>query len=134
MEFRKSSLDQASLTSSYLEHIAFKYCPSCLTEIKPQSDENKCCLCHSDKKARTVNETYIQALNELDFQLSETKQMLSKELKKKAELQSSIKGHKETLHHLRANLREISNYSSDYEIKLTELAKEKGYMKLKYQL
>lgn len=128
LEFRKSSLDQASLTSSYLVHIAFKYCPSCLTEIKPQSDENKCCLCHSDKKASTINETYIQALNELDFQLSETKQMRSKELKKKAELQSSIKGHKETLHHLRANLREVSNYSSDYEIKLTELAKEKGYI------
>jgi hypothetical protein len=128
LEYRKTALEQANLTSSCFEVIEFKYCPSCLTKVQPIIEENKCCLCHSESNDKKINDTYIQALNELGFQLSETKQMLKKQFQQKAHLQSSIKNHKETLHHLRSNLREVSNYSSDYEVQLTELAKNKGYI------
>ena len=68
-----------------------------------------------------MNETYIQALNELDFQLTETKLMLEKQQRYRAQLEAEIKNHKETSHHLKSNFNDVNSFTNDYEIEINIL-------------
>ena len=128
LEFRKQSLDKANSVSNTISHISFKFCPVCLEEIDNETHSNSCPLCKTPSQKDNVNDTYIQALNELDFQLSETKQTLEKQRKFRAKLEAEIKNHKETLKHLKSNFNEINTFTSDYEIEIANYANQKGYI------
>lgn len=99
-----------------------------MEEIDHSLNAQGCCLCKTTSKHKNTNETYIQALNELDFQETETKQILEHQQSYRAELEALIKGHKETINHLRVNFNEINSYTSDYEAQLMKHANQKGFI------
>ncbi|PKG93316.1 AAA family ATPase [Paraglaciecola sp. MB-3u-78] len=128
LEYRRSSLQQAQVTHKDIGAVNFKYCPSCFCEITETEDEENCVLCKADCQKDLTNESYIQALNELDFQMSETKLMMSKQRTTRAELEASLKNHKETLQQLRINYNEINSFSSDFEQQIASYANQKGFI------
>lgn len=128
LEHRRSALQQARVTYKDIGNINFKYCPSCLNEITPTEEESKCGLCKSECQKDKKNESYIQALNELDFQMSETTLMLDKQRQARADLEASLKNHKETLRQLRVNYNEINTFTSDFEQELAGYANQKGFI------
>jgi len=128
LEYRKQSLEKANVTSLSVSHLSFKFCPSCMEEVDNSNESNNCCLCNTASKQEVINETYIQAVNELDFQLTETQQMLENQQKYRAQLDAEIKNHKETSNHLKFNFHEVNSYTSDYEIEIANFANQKGFI------
>lgn len=128
LEGRKQALEKASLTLTNIDVLEFKYCPSCLEKIKDTADIHCCSLCKTSSKQSNSNETYIQALNELDFQLNETKQMLEKQKKYRASLKASIKNEKEKINRLRVKYNEINMLANDYEVEFARIINEKGFI------
>jgi DNA repair exonuclease SbcCD ATPase subunit len=128
LEYRKQSLEKANATSLSLGHLSFKFCPNCMEEVDISSESNNCCLCNRPSKKAIVNETYIQAVNELDFQLTETQQMLELQQKYRAQLEAEVKNHKETSNHLKSNFNEVNSYTSDYENEIAKFANQKGFI------
>lgn len=126
--YRKQSLEKASILSESVRNVEFKYCPSCMEEIIHTEESHACCLCKNESGEEKSNETYIQALNELDFQFFETNQMLKKQEEDRAILDSSIKNHKKKLNQLRTKFNEINSYNSDYEASLVNYASKKGFI------
>jgi ribosomal protein S8 len=130
IEQREIALKQAQFTVNQLGIIDFDYCPSCLTKI---SDENKeqhlsCKLCKSSVDTTIVNESYIQALNELDFQRNETRRIIDIQSTERVKLIASSNRVKEHSIRTKAKFNELNIFSSDYEVLITKAANEKGFI------
>lgn len=125
---RKSSLQKATLIYSEVGVLSYQFCPSCMAKITTDNDKSHCYLCKSPSSDERTNETYIQALNELDFQLTETTQVLAKRTLETVTIESTLSSLNETIIRLKDNLREINSYSNDYEVTLSQLASEKGFI------
>lgn len=125
---RKTSLIQAQLTANSIGTMGYKFCPICLTEISTHVDNEHCYLCKSPKDKSLQDDSYIQSLNELDFQISETSTLIKIHSEKKQELTSILMSHSESLSRLRARFNEISSFTNDYEIATIKIANERGFI------
>lgn len=73
---RKLALENSRVTFSSLGEIQFKYCPACLEPVLGQGGSN-CCLCKTEIQEGARDVAYIQMLNELNFQLRESEDLIS---------------------------------------------------------
>lgn len=128
LEERKTAIKQSQVTINSLGMIDFEYCPSCLTKIDHETKENHCNLCTSELDSDAINESYIQAMNELDFQYSETTNIIKKQKEEKIALSSKLRSLKDNLERLRSSFNELNTYTDDYELSLTNLASRKGFI------
>lgn len=72
---RKMALEQSRVASSSLGEIQFKYCPACLEPILDQGGSS-CCLCKAEVREGARDVAYVQMLNELNFQLRESNDLI----------------------------------------------------------
>lgn len=125
---RANSLRVAKKTYNCLHHIDFRYCPSCHSEIITDKPENSCSLCKSKQTDNSLENTYIESLNQIDFQISESQEILNTQKDLKSKLCAQIKKEKESLNRLKLELNKISTTSSDYEVLIIKLATEEGFI------
>lgn len=128
LESRANSLKIAKITYNCLHPINFRYCPSCHSEIITEELENSCSLCKSEKTGNSVEDTYIETLNQIDFQISESQEIFKTQKDLKSNLSAQIKKEKELLNRLKLELNTISTTSSDYEALIIKLAAEEGFI------
>lgn len=129
LDFRKLSLKNAQVTVNALGVINFEYCPSCLVKLESSDDQKyHCALCKSFVDEKKVNESYLQALDQIDFQYSESKKLIELHKVDKARLIASVNSNMDLLSKLKNRFREINTYSDDYELNISNLWIEKGYI------
>ncbi|PCJ35319.1 MAG: hypothetical protein COA75_10540 [Cellvibrionales bacterium] len=128
IEHRESSLRNSQLTVNELGMIDFEYCPSCLTKVSPPESASSCKLCKSELDEQVINESYIQALNELDFQKKESSKILNKYIDEKSEISVMLKNEYNEIRRFKNEFNEINSFTSEFEAKLTTLARDKGFI------
>lgn len=128
LESRANSLRVSKITYNCLHHIDFRYCPSCHSELITEKLENSCLLCKSEQKDNSLENTYIESLNQIDFQISESQDILNTQRDLKSKLSAQIKKEKEHLNRLKLELNKFSTTSSDYEALILKLATEEGFI------
>jgi hypothetical protein len=128
IEHRESSLRNSQLTVNELGMIDFEYCPSCLTKVSRSESASSCKLCKSELDEKVINDSYIQALNELDFQKKESSKILEKYLDEKYEISVILKNEYNEINRFKNEFNEINNFTSEFEAKLATLARDKGFI------
>jgi DNA repair exonuclease SbcCD ATPase subunit len=128
IEHRESSLRNSQLTVNELGMIDFEYCPSCLTKVSLPKSISSCKLCKSEFDEKIINESYVQALNELDFQKKESSKILNKYIDEKSELSVMLKNEYNEINRFKNEFNEINSFTSEFEAKLTMLARDKGFI------
>lgn len=133
LEYRKKAIQNSRATVNSLGMVSFEYCPSCLKKISEESSKHQCSLCKEDVNDKVVNESYLQAIEQIDFQYKETCQLIEKHTNRKAFLTASLRDRYIKLQELKLYFNEINIYSDDYELQLTRLASEKGFIESQVQ-
>lgn len=128
IEHRESSLRNSQLTVNELGMIDFEYCPSCLKKVSPPENVSTCKLCKSEFNGQVINESYIQALNELDFQKKESSKILNKYIDEKSEISVMLRNEYNEINRLKNEFNEINSFTSEFEAKLTTLSRGKGFI------
>jgi len=129
LEFRKLSIKNAQATVNSLGMVEFEYCPSCLSKIQPTENINKhCYLCKEQVDDSIINESYLQAMEQIDFQFKETSDLIQAHKARKTLLIATINSSLDETNKAKAKFREINTYTDDYELELTNLASEKGFI------
>lgn len=133
LNFRKTSIKNSQATVNSLGMVEFQYCPSCLSKIEPINNPHTCALCKSDVSEKIINESYLQALEQLDFQYKETEDLINKHKATKAVLTTQINSNLDEINRLKIAFKEINTYSDDYEFSLIRLASEEGFIQSQIQ-
>ncbi|MBN8238939.1 AAA family ATPase [Marinobacter hydrocarbonoclasticus] len=126
LEYRKRQLINAKGTREALLDLEFRFCPSCMSELG-SVPEGSCSLCKCELIPK-FDHTYIQSLNELDFQISETSQVLESIQLSRSKFELEIKNSKRLLKSLRSKFSRINRFTSDYEKKIVDLSESRGFI------
>ena len=73
---RQTALNQSEVTRESLGELKFEFCPSCLSTIVPNNDDNNCHLCKNDKKHGKEVSGFLRMQFELNYQIKESEQLL----------------------------------------------------------
>ena len=133
LEFRKSSIKNAQATVNCLGLVDFEYCPSCLSKIEENHDIDCCSLCKSEINTEIVNESYLQALEQIDFQYRETSSIIEKSKTKNSVLSAQMRVKLNEVNRLKSRFREINSFTDDFELRLTNFSSEKGFINSQIQ-
>lgn len=133
LEYRKKAIQNSKATVNSLGMVSFEYCPSCLKKLSEESSKHQCSLCKEDISEKVVNESYLQAIEQIDFQYKETSHLIGKHNEQKTLLTASLNAKLEKLKEFKAKFNEINTYSDDYELILTKFASEKGFIESQVQ-
>ena len=128
IEHRESSLRNSQLTVNALGMVDFEYCPSCLTKVSPREQASSCHLCKSVIDEKIINESYIQALNELDFQKKESSKILNKYIHEKTKISVNLKNEYNEINRFKNEFNQINSFTSEFEAKLTMLSRDNGFI------
>lgn len=126
LEERKSALSESQMTYSILGQVSFLYCPSCLEPIESHKD-GLCCLCKTPTQKGDKDFAYSQLLNELNFQIKESKKVIEDFQSNIAKIDFNLPKAKFKLQSDKAELKEINSSSDEKEAKLLEIASELGF-------
>ena len=78
LEFRLRSILEASEVNEELGSMDFKFCPSCLTPLNSSAEHGTCRLCKTAKAFDLRGRGYLAERTSLQFQLAESKEILTK--------------------------------------------------------
>lgn len=126
LEERKAALSESQLTYSTLGQVSFLYCPSCLKLIESNHDD-KCCLCKTPNKKGDRDFAYSQLLNELNFQIKESKKIIETFQSDIDKIDSNLPKVRQQFLTAKTGLKEINTSSDDKEAKLLDIASEIGF-------
>ena len=126
LEERKAALSESQLTYSTLGQVSFLYCPSCLEPIESHQDD-KCCLCKSSNKKGDRDFAYSQLLNELNFQIKESKKIIENFQSDINKIDSNLPKVRQQLLAAKTELKEINTSTDEKEAKLLDIASEIGF-------
>ena len=127
LDEREIALKQSQFTVNHIGLIEFEYCPSCLSKLSDQAEHSNCKLCRTCDDLQ-INESYIQSINELNFQRNETRRMIDLQLTEQVKLTASLKRINEENYRNKIKFNELNSFASDYEVEITKAAKEKGFI------
>lgn len=134
LDNRKLALKNSQVTVNSLGIIDFEYCPCCMTKIETESElENTCSLCKSEVEVDSLDASYLQALEKLDFQIKETRQIIDRQVNEKAEIAVNLTKTNQTLNQLKSQLSEVSLVTDDFELALIKSSTEYGYIESQIQ-
>lgn len=128
LEYRRDAIINSQATVNSLGMVEFQYCPSCLQKVTITTSHHQCGLCKAEVSAEIVNESYLQAIEQIDFQKKETKELIEGNLKQRSILLASVNSKIDDLDRLKIQFNELNTYTDDYEMELTSLSTEKGYI------
>lgn len=125
LEERKDALSESQLAYSTLGQVSFEYCPSCLEPIVVHDDI--CGLCKSPNQNGDKDFAYSQLLNELNFQIKESKKIIETFLSDVNKIDAALPKAKQVLLSAKTELKEINTSSDDREAKLLDISSEIGF-------
>lgn len=126
LEQRKAALGESQVTYNALGTITFKYCPSCLEPLE-SADIDNCGLCKSPKHNSGKDFAYSQLLNELNFQMSESKKLIKRFEDDLLTTKSQTPLIKQELNTLKSELKEINSSTDEKEAELLKISTEIGF-------
>lgn len=129
LEYRISSLSQSKLTNNQLGDLTFKYCPSCLNPIIPNSEHALCGLCKTDLKGRERDFAYVQMSNELNFQVRESKQLIEEFRQEVDQINGKLPALNRKLAIAKDEHSELLSYSENRSALIADVSVEIGYTK-----
>jgi len=126
LEERKAALSESQLTSAVIGGVSFAYCPSCLEPIE-ENDTDSCCLCKKAKPSEDKDFAYSQLLNEINFQIKESKKIIEAFESDVLKITAVIPKVRYQLASAKNELREINTSTDDKEAVLIDIASEIGF-------
>lgn len=126
LQERKSALSESQLTYATIGQLSFKYCPSCLEPIE-EHDENSCCLCKTPKKYADKDFAYSQLLNELNFQIKESQNIIEIFEADINKIEANLPKVRQQLIASKTELKTINTSSDEKEAQLLDIASEMGF-------
>lgn len=127
LESRVLNLEESKETRGFFSGISFHFCPSCLSEIKPNSSgDGHCHLCTAPLND-AVESQILRMRNELNIQIRESKQLLSGKEERAIQLQRKIPlAVKETSRLEKEYASVATAWSSDLEVILEDHSRRLG--------
>jgi hypothetical protein len=129
LEYRKISLSQSKLINNELGGLTFKYCPSCLSLIDANESHDSCGLCKTSIKDRERDYAYVQMSNELNFQIRESKILISDFKQQIEELNSRLPSLKRQVEIAKEEYSELVSYSDSRSAMVADVSTEIGFHK-----
>lgn len=128
LEARLSGLDDSKETRNYFGALSFLFCPSCLTELKPNASESHDChLCKHELTEGASNSNILRMRNELSIQIKESSLLLHVKEEEAAKLSRDIPLAIEAAKRLEAEYVSMSSHwSSNVETLLEDSARRLG--------
>jgi len=123
---RIKSLNESKETYKSLGKITFEYCPCCLTPVTetPESSTG-CALCKSTEATTSLEEKYIESLNELQYQKRQNDKIIIKLSETVEYLTGFLSEKNQELQLLQNRLFEISLVSNKRELAITSIIEER---------
>lgn len=123
------ALNKSILTRDLLGNFPIQNCPECLSPIEPVENENVCKLCKTDiddsfgiTQARKIEQ-------EIDFQIRESKNLISIKKRQLLELQAELETNKLELFHIQQKVNSsINDVRTIRQEKLDQLYVDKGFI------
>ncbi|EHS2015059.1 hypothetical protein KVI14_004503, partial [Salmonella enterica] len=113
LSHRIKSLNESKETYKNLGQISFEYCPCCLTPVVEHSkDDTGCALCKSTEAMTSLEEKYIETLNELQYQQRQNDKIIVKLSETVEYLEDYLKNKNQELQLLQNRLFELSLVSN----------------------
>ncbi|MGL5090221.1 MAG: AAA family ATPase [Aeromonas sobria] len=126
LEERKEALSESVLAYSALGDVSFEYCPSCLESIEVKNID-ECCLCKAPHKHGNKDFAYSKLLNELNFQIKESKHIINTFDDDVKKIDISLPKIRQLLLAKKTELKEINTSSDEKEAKLCNIASKIGF-------
>lgn len=126
LTYRIKALHESKDTYVSLGEVSFAYCPCCLAPIQTSADnETGCALCKSNEKLYSLEEKYIETLNELQYQQRQNDKIIVTLSDNVECLESDLLSKNKILQALNNRLFEISLVSNKRELLITSLIEER---------
>ncbi len=129
LEFRLNSLAESKLVSREIGGISFKFCPACLSEIDPSKHDHICNLCKTPFEDERRDIAYIQMMNELNFQIRESSNLVTDFQKTVDQCNSRIPIHQRQISILKEEYNDLVTFTDDRGALIAEVSTELGYQK-----
>lgn len=126
LEERKAALSESQLASAVIGGISFAYCPSCLEPID-DNEGDACCLCKKAKSAEDKDFAYSQLLNEINFQIKESKKIIEAFEGDTLKITAVIPKIRHQLATAKNELKEINASTDDREAIIVDIASDIGF-------
>jgi len=127
IQFRLKSIEQSKLTNSELGDVAFKYCPACLAPVTEHDDESSCGLCKSTSVNGERHYAYIQMINELNFQIRESEELIHRFQCQVDEINVSLPKLNQEMELLKREYQSLTENADAVDAALSEVAIEIGF-------
>jgi len=127
LEERKKALAESQITYSALGEISFKYCPSCLEPIEEHSSIDSCHLCKKPKPTSDKGFAYSQLLNELNFQIKESRKIINTFSEDVLKIDSDVPLSEGAIETAKAELKELQTATDEKEALLLNVSSEIGF-------
>lgn len=128
LESRKDALLHSKAVNYSLGSIEFKYCPSCLNQIEIHNDEESCGLCKSKHSKSSSDDAYVKQLNNLNFQIKESNQVIKSIESEVAGLSAELEKTNVKINKVTRSLKTFSVVPSEKESLVIEIAKNIGFV------
>lgn len=125
---RKEALEQSRLTFSSLGNIKFKYCPACLEPIV-EHNQTSCGLCKTEIDQDARDFSYIQMLNELNFQIRESEALIIEFKNGIDSIDTNLSRLIRRLEESKFSYRELEVTAEAKEAIVSEISSEMGFCK-----
>ncbi|EKF5349778.1 hypothetical protein OZP90_000511, partial [Escherichia coli] len=126
LAYRLKSLNESQETYKGLGRISFEYCPCCLTPISEHDNtDSGCALCKSTVNNSSLEEKYIESLNELQYQQRQNNKIIEKLYSSAEYIEGYIKELQKELESLHNRLFEINLVSNYRELAITSIVEER---------
>lgn len=127
LENRLKNLDESKATRRYFGSVIFTFCPSCLSEMKPQDDATHCSLCKKPVEDQAADAQILRMQNELSIQKRESLRLMT-------EREDAVKALRQELPTLKSRLKSLEEeyartsavWSSDLELAVESTARRIG--------
>lgn len=126
--YRLKSLNESQETYKGLGRISFEYCPCCLTPISEHENTDNysgCALCKSTANNSSLEEKYIESLNELQYQQRQNDKIIEKLYGSAEYIEGYIQELRKELESLQNRLFEINLVSNHRELAITSIIEER---------
>lgn len=126
LNYRTKALNESKETYKSLGKISFEYCPCCFTPVIENPDEKVgCALCKASELNASLDEKYIETLNELQYQIRQNENIISKLSDSIQYIEKYITELKSELKSAQERLFELSLVSNQRELAIAEIIEKR---------
>lgn len=132
LESNLNDLVAANRTRNLIGNITLAYCPICLADLSPPS-ENHCPLCKASTTGDAITGGRLRYEQELKHQINESKQILVSRKQMLVDQENGLKTEKMSRNRILAELRTLVAPTVHFDANVTQLLKSHGYLTRKIE-